>query len=376
KLEEVFFDSKFIGEKENLFINRVSSLLEREGSIAFDLMELKAKGIHLLTIYDREYPKVFLEQLGDKAPSILYYIGNLDLLNRKYIGFSGSRVKKTCIDDEKITIEWVKVANKEGYGTISGGASGIDTFATQESIRNNSPFIEFVSDSLSNRAKIVKIAKSLQEGKALLLSETHPYASFNVGMAMARNKYIYLLSHRTIIIKAQYSIKNKKKTGGTWNGAIENLKSNYTNLCVIDNKKINGNKELIELGCPAIKTPTEIDSFNKVFGNDYAKVNEKNIKKSEQKSTKILSKEEQEKNQKLISILKNGAILNEIKFTEKEKEKLPKIKLAINKVVTTIDDLDTGNKTTNNKIIKFVKQKYIDDLKPKITQISIYDLDS
>lgn len=376
ELEEMFFDSKIMGEKENLFINRVHSLLERKGSIAFDIMELKDKGINLLTIYDQEYPKVFHEQLGNKAPSILYYIGNLDLLNKKYIGFSGSRVKKTCIDDEKITTEWVKAANKEGYGTITGGASGIDTFATQESIRNNSPFIEFVSDSLSNRAKIVKIAKSLQEGKALLLSETHPYASFNVGMAMARNKYIYLLAHRTIIIKAQYSIKNKKKTGGTWNGAIENLKSNYTNLCVIDNKKVNGNKELIEMGCPAITTPNEIESFNKVFGSVYEKANNKSIKKIVQNNAKILSKEEQEKNQKLISILKSETILNEIKFTVKEKEKLPKIKLAISKLTNTIDELDTGNKATNNKIIKFVKQKYNNDLKPKITQISIFDLDS
>ncbi len=376
KLEEVFFDSISIGEKENFFINRVNSLLERKGSIAFDIMELKDKGIGLLTIYDQEYPKVFLEQLGNKAPSILYYIGNLDLLNKKYIGFSGSRVKKTSLDDEKITTEWVKAANKEGYGTVSGGASGIDTFATQESIRNNAPFIEFVSDSLSNRAKIVKIAKSLQDGRALLLSETHPYAAFNVGMAMARNKYIYLLSYRTIIIKAQFSVKNKKKTGGTWNGAIENLKSNYTNLCVIDNKKINGNKELIDLGCPAIKTPNEIDSFNKVFGAVYEKIDEKFLKKTEQKETKILSREEQEKNQRLITIIKNETILNEIKFTAKEREKLPKIKLAISKLVNTIDELDTGNKATNNKIIKYVKQKYDDDLKPKIKQISIYDLDS
>ena len=324
ELNAIFFDKQQLDTKENEFINRIIELLKRQGSIAFDMMELKDKGIHLLTIYDEKYPKIFLEKLGNKAPSILYYIGNLELLDKKYIGFSGSRLKKTDTKDEKITNLWSKVAIQNGYGTVTGGATGIDTYATQESIRNNCHFIEFVSDSLANRAKIVKIAKSLQDGRCLLLSETHPYAKFNVGMAMARNKYIYLLSYRTIVIKAQYTIKNKKKTGGTWNGAIENLKSDYTNVCVIDNDKVNGNKDLKGLGCPSITTPDDKISYEIVFGSKYEITKEDIHFEANKEIVKTinLSPDEIEKNKKLVSILKNQNTIYEIKLTDKEKSNI------------------------------------------------------
>lgn len=377
ELNNIFFDKdKLEDVKEITFIDRIVELLKRQGSIAFDIMELKDKGIHLLTIYDDKYPKLFLEKLGNKAPAILYYIGNLDLLDRKYIGFSGSRLKKTDSSDEKITNLWSKAANENGYGTITGGATGIDTYATQESIRNNYHFIEFLSDSLANRAKIVKIAKSLQEGRCLLLSETNPYAKFNVGMAMARNKYIYLLSHRTIVVKAQYTIKNKKKTGGTWNGAIENLKSNYTNICVIENNKVNGNKELNELGCPSITTPYDQRSFDVVFGTKYEIIKPVQQIETKKEITKnnILSPEEVEKNTKLVSILKNPNTIYEVKLTEKEKINIEKIKNAISQVEKSIDELSTGNKTTDKKIIKCVLQKYEDSSQPKVKQITLFDL--
>lgn len=377
ELNTIFFNKQHLVDvKEIAFIDRLVELLKRQGSIAFDLMELKDKGIHLLTIYDDNYPKVFLEKLDNKAPAILYYIGNLELLDRKYIGFSGSRLKKTDTKDEVITNLWSKAANENGYGTVTGGATGIDTYATQESIRNNYYFIEFVSDSLVNRAKIVKIAKSLQDGRCLLLSEAHPYAKFNVGMAMARNKYVYLLSHRTIVVKAQYTIKNKKKTGGTWNGAIENLKSNYANVCVIENNKVNGNKELKELGCPTITTPDNPMSFNTVFGIKYeiGKPIQQIETKEEISKNIILSPEEIEKNAKLVSILKNPRTMYEVKLTEKEKNNIEKITHAISKVEKSIDELSTGSKTTDKKIIKFVLNKYDESLKPKFEQVSLFDL--
>lgn len=360
KIKNIFYDDKNLSEEEIAFINRIISLLKRQGSMIFDMRDLNDKGIKLLTIFDDKYPKIFLDKLNGKAPVILYYLGNLDLLNKKFIGFSGSRIKKANENDEKITNMWSKAAYDNGFGTITGGASGIDTYATQESIRNNNYFIEFVSDSLANRAKIVKIAQALQNNNCLLLSETQPFASFNVGMAMARNKYIYLLSHRTIVVKAQYTIKNKKKTGGTWNGAIENMKTNYANVCVIENNKVNGNKELKEMGIPTITTPDDKLSFDIVFGDDYHLENNVSLP--------------QEIVDKLLQILKDEHTIDEIKFTKKEQENIDKIKYAISKVSSNLTELNTGTASTNKKIIKYVTQKYESNLKNKGQQLSIFDV--
>ena len=48
--------------------------------------------------------------------------------------------------------------------------------------------------------------------------------------------------------------------------------------------------------------------------------------------------------------------------------------LAISKVEKSIDELSTGNKTTDKKIIKFVLNKYDNILNPKFEQVSLFDL--
>ena len=59
-------------------------------------------------------------------------------------------------------------------------------------------------------------------------------------------------AEKVIAVKAEYTLKGKEKSGGTWNGAIENLRSNYKKLYVVNVPDCLGNRELIELGPTAI----------------------------------------------------------------------------------------------------------------------------
>jgi DNA processing protein len=247
-LKALFYTNRDMDEKGSEFISQILSLLSREGSMAFAFMELKKWGIEVLTKFDTDYPKRFIEELGPSAPALFYYAGNKALLRDKYIGFTGSRLKKINAEDEAITKAWANASIQQGFGIVSGGASGIDSFSTQVAIQFKKPFIEWLSDSLIKRLQINAISLSLQRGNGLLISEAIPSAPFNVGFAMARNKYIYLTAEKVIAIKAEYTIKGKEKTGGTWNGAIENLRSNYKKLYVVKDLNSKGNTELIELG--------------------------------------------------------------------------------------------------------------------------------
>ena len=252
ELKILFYGDKIIDEKGQDTISQIISLFSREGSMAFAFMELKKWGIDVLTKFDNDYPKTFIQELDMSAPSLFYFAGNKDLLKEKFIGFTGSRLKKTNTEDEEITKAWANESINQGYGIVSGGASGIDSFSTQVAIKLKKPFIEWLSDSLIKRLQINAISLSLQNGNGLLLSEAIPTAPFNVGLAMARNKYIYLTAEKVIAIKAEYSIKDGKKTGGTWNGAIENLNSNYKKILVINNELSKGNQELISKGATPI----------------------------------------------------------------------------------------------------------------------------
>ena len=76
-----------------------------------------------------------------------------------------------------------------------------------------------------------------------------PDSAFTVGSAMSRNKYIYAHSEGTVIIKSDL---NK---GGTWTGAQENIKHEWSKIFCNKHHRIrcqNDNMELIRMGAIAI----------------------------------------------------------------------------------------------------------------------------
>jgi predicted Rossmann fold nucleotide-binding protein DprA/Smf involved in DNA uptake len=81
------------------------------------------------------------------------------------------------------------------------------------------------------------------DNNLVLLSPFNPEAGFDVGNAMGRNKYIYCLCDAAVVIS---STQGK---GGTWNGAVEDLKNRWTPLWVKSNQdKNSGNAGLVRLG--------------------------------------------------------------------------------------------------------------------------------
>jgi predicted Rossmann fold nucleotide-binding protein DprA/Smf involved in DNA uptake len=56
----------------------------------------------------------------------------------------------------------------------------------------------------------------LREKKLVFLPPLYSEAGFNPGNVMTRNKYIYCRANAAVAV-------HSAKTGGTWNGAIENL---------------------------------------------------------------------------------------------------------------------------------------------------------
>jgi|LSQX01.1.fsa_nt_gb DNA processing protein len=70
---------------------------------------------------------------------------------------------------------------------------------------------------------------------------------------MGRNKLIYAMSHYAVVISA---VEGK---GGTWSGAIENLKNGWVPMYVREAEAIpDGNRALIRRGIPGLI----LDSFN------------------------------------------------------------------------------------------------------------------
>lgn len=244
-------------ELDETMVKRINILIKRSASLFFEINKYETFGIKYVTRADKNYPKKIKKTLGNLAPPIMYYCGDLSLLEKELVGFVGSR--KIDDSDTKITEIMIKKIVEKGYGIISGGAKGIDETSAKYALENNSFVVEIVSDSMLKKIKNSQYMNNIRNGKTLICSFSAPNTSFNVGMAMMRNKFIYISSIGTIVIKSDY------KKGGTWNGAIENIKNEYAPICVIENNQV-GNQELIKLGAKSINEEWDC-KFDKIKKN-------------------------------------------------------------------------------------------------------------
>lgn len=232
--------------KEKLLIKeseceRITMLLAKAGQLGFELNSLNNMGIKVMTRADKIFPKVLKEKLKDKCPPVIYYCGDISILEDKLIGVVGSR------NIDCYGMEFTKMIGKkivmEGYSLVSGGARGSDSVSQEEVILNGGRVVAFIADGMLSKIRKKDIRESIMNKKLLLMSTVNPKSGFTVYSAMDRNKYIYCLSEITVVVSSDY---NK---GGTWAGATENLKNNWVPVVVRDETNIpKGNKELINLG--------------------------------------------------------------------------------------------------------------------------------
>lgn len=221
-------------------IYRICLLLQREEAVVLQLDNLSKKGIEVVTIFDKEYPILIKKRLKKKAPPLFYYVGDIRLCNKIGIAVVGAR----NIDKEGIefTKKLAEKASREHLLIYSGGAKGVDSISEITAIKNNSAVVSFIAESLLTKIKKKEIIEAIQKQKLLLFSDAKPDAEFSSVRAINRNKYIYAASYGAFAVAAQY---NK---GGTWSGAIENMKNNWVKTFVWNHKSYIGNAKLIEKG--------------------------------------------------------------------------------------------------------------------------------
>lgn len=263
--KESIINSIKIREEE---ADRIVSLLSRGANIAFLLEDLSRKGISIVTRSDIEYPKKLKSTLKKYSPPILFYCGDLSLANKIGIGIVGSR----NIDDEgiKFTQLLAKKAVEEKLVVFSGGAKGVDEISETTALNNQGYAVSILADSLSKKIMSKAIRDNILSGKQLLLTANNPDAPFSVANAMNRNKYIYALSNGTFVVASDY---NK---GGTWAGAVENIKKGWVNTFVWNNNKYIGNTELIKKGGVGIEDLNNI-SIKELISNKVKRMDQLNI---------------------------------------------------------------------------------------------------
>lgn len=221
--------------------DRIEYLLGRGGALGLALEKWQRAGLWVLTRSDSEYPERLRKRLKLEAPPVLFGCGNRSLLNGRGIAVVGSR--NASEDDVFFATQLGADAAAQGLSVVSGGARGIDQSAMLGALEHEGTVVGVLTDSLLRSATSARYRKHLMSNDLVLVSPFNPEVGFNVGNAMARNGYIYCLADAAVVVTTD------RDKGGTWSGAIENLKSHWVPLWVRPHPDPNsGNANLVRRG--------------------------------------------------------------------------------------------------------------------------------
>lgn len=217
-------DVRTFAESAKVDAERLAGLLDRRAAIGMLLDRVATGGMWIVTRADAAYPRRMKRQLGAVAPPLLYGAGVVELLSIEAgVGVVGSRdldeagaafarrVGETCAGD--------------GVVLVSGGAKGADELGMRGALDSGGCAIGILGKDLAREVTRAHWRPALADGRLALVSAVSPWAGFNPGNLMARNKFIYAMCRAVFVASSDTK-------GGTWTGALENERRGWSRLLV------------------------------------------------------------------------------------------------------------------------------------------------
>lgn len=265
--------------------------------------------IGIVTYYDHKYPRLLCE-IND-PPLVLYYKGDIDILNSHCIAVVGTRNATT--KGKYHARSFAQEFAAQRYTVVSGMAKGIDAAAHIGALSTGKTCavlgcgVDIVYPA-ENKELYNKICAD-----GLVLSEFLPGTSPQRWSFPVRNRIISGLCESTLLIEAP----EKSGAMNTVTHAVEQNRDVYVLLDGGDSVEFSGNRRLIEEGAVGVSDPYEIminadfNAFDSVKSEglfsgkiDLGKTasdNEKNVTRTE-KDTSSLSDDEK----MIFDIIKGG----------------------------------------------------------------------
>jgi len=226
---------------------------EKLAGQAFLVEQLTHDNIHLLTVLDEAYPRLLkLSLKRNQTPPLLFYTGDLGILERTTIAIIGSRNAGEA--SLVFTREVAAYLAGQGANVISGNARGVDRSAYEGATSAEDGHTSVVLPHGIRRLSGVQMRSlrpEIEAEKVLLLSQFHPDAQWVVSRAMERNKVVTGLAQVVIVAEADTK-------GGTWegaNGALKQKRPLYVRQPE-SSSSLPGNAALIERGGHPLPWPT------------------------------------------------------------------------------------------------------------------------
>jgi len=215
-------------------------------------------GIGIITVIDERYPRK-LDVMGDSKPVLLYYKGNVSLLNSKAISVVGTRTPS----DESIKAEMgmiKKIKEASDVTIVSGLAYGCDRVAHESALKYDAKTVAVLPSGINNITpkNNEKLASEILEKDGCLISEYAPEIAASKYTFVERDKIIAAISDATVVIECA----EKSGTMHTADAAVKYLRKI---ACYMPNQltdKYDGNQMIVkEKGGDSLSTETDLLKF-------------------------------------------------------------------------------------------------------------------
>lgn len=239
------------GERDLIY----DELKKRRLTLIKDEVEKEVKKHkNAICVFDPIFPKQLKNV--DKPPFVLFYKGDINLLDKKYRKLSvvGSRTSSTY--GEMMTSKIISKLAKDTV-IVSGLAKGIDYKAHDEAIKNNLKTIAFIGqgiDYIYPKENEEMYHKIIENG-GLILSEYPGLIEPNKENFLFRNRLIAGLSGCTLLIESY-------KRSGAYNTACYAAAFGKNVACVPGNAIIESNtNKLIKDGAYLVESANDLSDL-------------------------------------------------------------------------------------------------------------------
>jgi len=211
--------------------------------------------VNELLIDDPRFPEN-LKEIPD-PPSCLYFVGNLELFERRRVAIVGTR--KSTPYGESFAHQFAKELSQAGICVVSGLAYGIDAIAHQGALKGEGGTIAVLAQALPEIRPVrhKRLAETIVEKGGLLISEQAKEEPFNRTDYLVRNRLISGLSEGVLVVEAAYR-------SGALNTANHALDQNRYVMAVpgrINDEFSGGTNRLIHDGAALIRSTEDIADF-------------------------------------------------------------------------------------------------------------------
>lgn len=156
-------------------------------------------GVQALVKGHHDYPESLWNCLGKNAPPIIFVAGDVEQLGTRSAGVVGAR--HASQGGLLLAAECARMFAESGVPVVSGGAKGVDSAAHEAALANSGTTVVVLAEGLLRRKEPNGLMEAVEDGRATLISEFLPDATWTTHAAVKRNTTISALSTWLCVIE-------------------------------------------------------------------------------------------------------------------------------------------------------------------------------